>query len=332
LGCLKPVYHPEEPSLSLIRDTMETAQNFTKACLFAFNGMEKDNDVYGDGNSYTTDYRQYDPRLGRWLSIDPLFRNFPWQSPYAAFDNNPILIKDPRGLAGESSNGSPGEASGNPDRQMQRQNKRYERLIERLADKYGAGTDQFNSELARLGSKARYGSKLSFGEGHESPATARGNTGSINRKFEITFDNTKATYQQQPIFGQASRGETPTYPTPGDEAGEVTFDVQLTDGQPIYMQAQTLSGYQVQVFVNGTLLTSFAPAPQPIFDPANPQGARHTRTTEYKSAAVTTGSPTPQLVKITFKTVFTDVGAKVHYVSYPLPTNTSNVSVGTLRR
>jgi len=52
--------------------------------------MEKDDKIKGEGNSYTTEFRQYDPRVGRWLSIDPLFANFPWQSPYVACDNNPI--------------------------------------------------------------------------------------------------------------------------------------------------------------------------------------------------------------------------------------------------
>ncbi|MBT3424521.1 MAG: hypothetical protein HOD63_10470 [Bacteroidetes bacterium] len=34
---------------------------------FGFNGIEKDNEVFGTGNSYTTMFRQYDPRLGRWF-------------------------------------------------------------------------------------------------------------------------------------------------------------------------------------------------------------------------------------------------------------------------
>lgn len=68
---------------------------------YGFNSMEKDNEVKGNGNSYTTEFRQYDPRLGRWLSLDPLFQNFPWQSPYAAFDNNPIYYNDPLGAASE---------------------------------------------------------------------------------------------------------------------------------------------------------------------------------------------------------------------------------------
>jgi RHS repeat-associated protein len=66
---------------------------------YGYNGMELDNEPKGNGNSYTTEFRQYDPRLGRWLSLDPLMSQFPWMSPYVAFDNNPVLFTDPLGLA-----------------------------------------------------------------------------------------------------------------------------------------------------------------------------------------------------------------------------------------
>jgi len=61
---------------------------------FGYNGMEKDPELKGDGNSYTTEFRQYDPRLGRWMSLDPAKLLLPQQSPYCAMDNNPILFTD----------------------------------------------------------------------------------------------------------------------------------------------------------------------------------------------------------------------------------------------
>ena len=64
---------------------------------YAYNGMEQDNEVKGNGNSYTTEFRQYDPRLGRWLSLDPLMHIQPSLSPYSAFNNNPIRFIDPKG-------------------------------------------------------------------------------------------------------------------------------------------------------------------------------------------------------------------------------------------
>jgi RHS repeat-associated protein len=74
--------------------------------------MEKDPEIKGEGNSYTTEFRQYDPRLGRWLSLDPLMSMFPDMSPYVAFDNNPVYFVDPYGLA--STNGDEGEEGVDP--------------------------------------------------------------------------------------------------------------------------------------------------------------------------------------------------------------------------
>lgn len=65
---------------------------------YGFNGMEKDDEVKNiTGSSYTTEFRQYDPRLGRWLSMDPKTSKYPSESPYVAFHNNPIYWTDPRG-------------------------------------------------------------------------------------------------------------------------------------------------------------------------------------------------------------------------------------------
>ncbi|WP_343670655.1 LamG-like jellyroll fold domain-containing protein [Chitinophaga sp.] len=64
---------------------------------YGFNGMEKDNEIAGDGDNYATTFREYDARVGRWFSIDPEFRKLPSQSPYVAFDDNPIVNSDPNG-------------------------------------------------------------------------------------------------------------------------------------------------------------------------------------------------------------------------------------------
>jgi len=65
---------------------------------YGFNqGSEKDDEIKGAGNSYTTFFRQYDPRLGRWLSVDPKFNETLDQSTYCSFNDNPILYSDPYG-------------------------------------------------------------------------------------------------------------------------------------------------------------------------------------------------------------------------------------------
>ena len=65
---------------------------------FGFNGKEKDDEINVDGGSYDFGARIYDGRLGRWLSLDPLFRNFPNLSAYSFAANSPILIIDKCGM------------------------------------------------------------------------------------------------------------------------------------------------------------------------------------------------------------------------------------------
>jgi RHS repeat-associated protein len=69
--------------------------NNTTGYRYGFNGMEKDNEIAGAGNCYTTEFRFYDSRLVRWFSVDPVIKAG-W-SPYNAMDNNPNVVIDPEG-------------------------------------------------------------------------------------------------------------------------------------------------------------------------------------------------------------------------------------------
>lgn len=64
---------------------------------YGFNGMERDNELKGSGNSYDFGARILDPRLGRWLSLDPLAQKYPYASPYNFVLNNPMVFVDPDG-------------------------------------------------------------------------------------------------------------------------------------------------------------------------------------------------------------------------------------------
>lgn len=64
---------------------------------FGFGGQLKDDEIYGSGNSYTAEFWQYDPRLGRRWNVDPMAAKYPHMSPYSAFENNPIYFNDPTG-------------------------------------------------------------------------------------------------------------------------------------------------------------------------------------------------------------------------------------------
>ncbi|GAL87798.1 RHS repeat-associated core domain-containing protein [Sporocytophaga myxococcoides] len=64
---------------------------------YGFNGMEKDDEVKGSGNSYDFGARIYDPRIGRWLSLDPSAAKYVGWSPYNFVRDNPIRYVDPDG-------------------------------------------------------------------------------------------------------------------------------------------------------------------------------------------------------------------------------------------
>jgi len=64
---------------------------------YSFNNQEHDDEIFGDGNAISFDARILDPRLGRWLSIDPLFKSYASHSPYCSFANNPVFWQDSKG-------------------------------------------------------------------------------------------------------------------------------------------------------------------------------------------------------------------------------------------
>lgn len=57
---------------------------------YGFNGKENDTEVKGEGNQQDYGKRIYDPRLGRFLSIDPLTTSFPMLTPFQFASNRPI--------------------------------------------------------------------------------------------------------------------------------------------------------------------------------------------------------------------------------------------------
>jgi RHS repeat-associated protein len=65
---------------------------------YGFNGKELDSDM--DGNCYDYGFRIYNPALGKFLSVDPLTKSYPWYTPYQFAGNCPIAYIDLDGLEG----------------------------------------------------------------------------------------------------------------------------------------------------------------------------------------------------------------------------------------
>ena len=65
---------------------------------YGFNGKENDNEVKGEGNQQDYGMRIYDPRLGIFLSVDPIANSYPWYTPYQFAGNDVMRCIDLDGL------------------------------------------------------------------------------------------------------------------------------------------------------------------------------------------------------------------------------------------
>ncbi len=75
---------------------------------FGFNGKENDDNVKGEGNQQDYGMRVYDPRVARFLSVDPLTIKYPWYTPYQFAGNNPVKFIDLDGLEPANNPKTPG--------------------------------------------------------------------------------------------------------------------------------------------------------------------------------------------------------------------------------
>ena len=64
---------------------------------YGFNGKEKDKETV-NGSTYDYGFRIYNSSLGKFLSVDPLYKKFPWYTPYQFAGNKPIWAIDLDGL------------------------------------------------------------------------------------------------------------------------------------------------------------------------------------------------------------------------------------------
>lgn len=114
MGCLK-INHAYTTGLKIswINKSLrykKSENNYRSGNIFGFNGKENDNEVKKDANGNNIkgaqqDYgfRIYDTRLQRFLSVDPIAKNYPMLTPYQFASNRPIDGIDKDGLEWSSS-------------------------------------------------------------------------------------------------------------------------------------------------------------------------------------------------------------------------------------
>jgi len=87
----------------------ERTTSFTQKYRYGFNNQEQEIEL---GEYYSFEYRVHDVRLGRFLSVDPLAPEYPWNSTYAFAENDVIRSIDLEGLEKIIvTQGTPGKAS-----------------------------------------------------------------------------------------------------------------------------------------------------------------------------------------------------------------------------
>jgi RHS repeat-associated protein len=115
---------------------------------YKYNGKELQEEL--GLNMYDYGARNYDPALGRWLSIDPLAEIAPNKTPYHFCSNNPINRIDPTGLTDYKVNGETRTINdGHNDVSM----KVSERQFNKLQSKFDNGGSGYEKMMNRLSDK-----------------------------------------------------------------------------------------------------------------------------------------------------------------------------------
>jgi RHS repeat-associated protein len=89
-----PVFEPQKKRFKKELTLQKTTLKARSVYLYGFNGKETDKET--DLQDYGM--RIYNPSLGRFLSVDPLKKSYPWYTPYQFAGNKPIAAIDLDGL------------------------------------------------------------------------------------------------------------------------------------------------------------------------------------------------------------------------------------------
>ena len=89
----------------MMPDRQYYANSDSSIAVNGFNGMRKDDEISGVGNSLDFGARIYDSKLGRFLSVDPMNYVYVFISPYNFAQNNPLAFVDVGGFGAGSKDG-----------------------------------------------------------------------------------------------------------------------------------------------------------------------------------------------------------------------------------
>jgi RHS repeat-associated protein len=236
---------------------------------YGFNGKENDNEVKGTGNQQDYGMRIYDPRLGRFLSVDPLTQTYPYYSPYQFAGNMPIWAIDLDGAEPSIANtiykfvfGSPSGYSNpktaldyttNARLQTQRSIYNASLLWAPLATYLRTGGDELynrHSSWDRLGSYANQDSKIpsNIVDINSTPSAREHNerVSSLNKQFLVNSGVTGSeTALVNLLLGSFFKGNSPeniVFPTDGFGSNFLRNSPQVNEALSNFANKGQLTG------------------------------------------------------------------------------------------
>jgi len=101
LSILDEQYKSCEQKMFVVKSSLtfyKTENKVRSSYLFGYQNQEKDNEIAGEGNHINFKFRGYDPRTGRFWSVDPLAAKYPYYSSYQFSGNRVIDMIELEGL------------------------------------------------------------------------------------------------------------------------------------------------------------------------------------------------------------------------------------------
>lgn len=230
---------------------------------FAFNGQEKDDEIKGSGNHLDFKFRGYDSRTGRFWSVDPLFKTYPYNSSYAFAENSPIWGRDLEGRELQISN--TGEIYSGPVdiKQVNQQNiKNNLKAVVEYSSRSSSPAPKDQKEIINLQFKVEAGliggveaKVLGVGAGIHVGASKALTTATYSENGVRTETLSDGTISASGTFGATSIGGSAT-PASGDAevySSYSVFEVSKTLSEDMPSTKITIFDFKASFLIGGSI-------------------------------------------------------------------------------
>ena|GEM_PF-2300206 len=152
-----------------IEEVTETYTLSAGGYRYGFQAQEKDDEVKGKGNSVNYTFRMHDPRIGRFFAVDPLTKEYPWNSPYVFSENRVVDGLELEGLEVVLVNGWDGVSYGTKSHQIKTD-------VQKMKEYWNGKNTTFAQDMKKYFNHE----KLIYADGSQGGASH----GSVSKRYE----------------------------------------------------------------------------------------------------------------------------------------------------